>query len=69
MTFLDRIAQEMHAEALCIGLVKSSWSWPFLDEDTKEHWRMIATAAVFAMREEVGASTVDRLLAPEREKA
>lgn len=64
---IDRVAQEMHAEAVCIGMAHSLWR--SLPSESQDGWRMLATAAILALREEVGPTVIDRILAPDTETA
>jgi len=61
---LDTVAREMASEANCIGL--SSINWENSAEERKDAWRMIAAAGILALRDEVGKTVVDRILAPEK---
>lgn len=45
---IDILAQNLHAEAYLLGMVKHSWRNE--DSATQDGWRMIAEAAVSAMR-------------------
>jgi len=64
-TTIDRVAQEMQAEAFCIGMVKESWR--NLSPESQDGWRMIATAGILALRDTVGPTVIDRILEPEKE--
>lgn len=63
---LDHIAKEIADEAHCIGL--SQISWERSEDSRKDAWRMLASAAISAMRDEVGVSVVDRILAPQDQR-
>jgi hypothetical protein len=56
----------MQAEAFCIGMVKESWR--NLSPESQDGWRMIATAGILSLRDTVGPTVIDRILAPEGEK-
>lgn len=57
-SFIDHVAQNMHAEAYLLGMVKQSW----LNEDsaTQDGWRMIAEAAISAIEADKRLATSDR---------
>jgi hypothetical protein len=64
-SIIDHVARELADEAVCARL--SNISWDNSAEERKDAWRMCAIAAISAMRDEVGHTIVDKMLAPERE--
>lgn len=63
--FIDHVAREIAEEAVCARI--SNISWDNSAEERKDAWRMCAIAAISAMRDEVGHTIVDGILAPEKE--
>lgn len=62
---LDHIAREIATEAHCFGLSKISYEDSA--SERKDAWRAIAVAGLLAIRDEVGPTVIDRIIAPERE--
>jgi hypothetical protein len=64
---IEHVAREIATEAHCFGLSKISYDHS--EEQRKEVWRMTAIAAISALRDVIGPTMTDRILAPEVERA
>lgn len=66
MTTLELMAREMASEAQCFGLSKISYDDS--EQARQDVWKAIAAAGLLAIRDEVGRSIIDAIIAPQGEK-
>jgi hypothetical protein len=64
---LEHVAREMATEAYCFGLSKISYENS--EPARKDAWKAIAAAGILALRDVIGPTMTDRILAPEVERA
>jgi hypothetical protein len=63
---IQHVAREIASEAHCVGLSKISHAMSA--KERQEAWEIVAIAAIAALRDKVGPTIIDRILAPEGEK-
>jgi hypothetical protein len=63
---IQHVAREIATEAHCVGLSKISYAMSA--KERQEAWEIVAIAAIEALRDVIGPTMTDRILAPEGEK-
>jgi hypothetical protein len=64
---IQHVAREIATEAQCVGLSKISYAMSA--KERQEAWEIVAVAAIAALRDKVGPTIIDRIIAPETETA